>query len=253
MTRMMISGLFEPAEADRHEHIIREHLHFPDGVRLLNRPANFADGEIEWFRRAEQAAFFGREVGLMYAHAHIRWVEALAALGRADVGAELLRLSPINMGERIPSALPRQRTCYTSSSDATFPDRYTAARDFDQLRTGAVPTADGWRVYSSGPGIYLRQLLNNLLGLDERANDLVIAPNLRSDDDGLEIELTLAGRRRKVRYRVAADIPQVEVWADGRRIVGQPEPFRYRSPGLRIPRADLATADTLEIRTPPGA
>ncbi|WP_217617394.1 hypothetical protein, partial [Cellulomonas sp. GbtcB1] len=77
------------------------------------------------------AAFFGREVGLMYAHAHIRWAEALAALGRADVADELLRLSPIGMRERVPSALPRQRTCYTSSSDAAFPDRYTAARDFE--------------------------------------------------------------------------------------------------------------------------
>ena len=32
------------------------------------------------FRRAESAAFFGREIGLMYVHAHLRYGEALATL-----------------------------------------------------------------------------------------------------------------------------------------------------------------------------
>jgi cellobiose phosphorylase len=253
MTRPIIAELFDADQADRHEQLVREHLHFPDGVRLTDKPARFADGQVESFLRAEQAAFFGREVGLMYVHAHVRWVEALASLGRAAVGDELLRLSPIGMRERVPSALPRQRTCYTSSSDATFPDRYTAAAGFEALRTGDVPTADGWRVYSSGPGIYIRQVLHGLLGLEERADVLVVDPALAAEDDGLEVDLVLAGRNRRVRYRVDPEATRVEVAADGAALPARELPRRYRPAAVALPLPLLRDAAVLEIRTPPGS
>lgn len=252
MTQLVLAGVLDQAEADRHEAIVREHLLFPDGVRLTDRPTRFADGETESFRRAEQAAFFGREVGLMYAHAHIRWAEALAALGRPDVGDELLRLSPIGMGDRVPSATRRQRTCYTSSSDATFPDRYTAARDFGLLRTGEVPTADGWRVYSSGPGIYLRQVLHALLGLEERNDALVVGPTLDDADDGLEVSLTLAGATRTVRYRVDPAATGVTVRADGCDVATVPVPHPYRWASAALDPAALDGVAVLEVTTPPG-
>ena len=253
ITQLVLAGVLDQDEADRHEAIVREHLLFPDGVRLTDRPTRFADGETESFRRAEQAAFFGREVGLMYAHAHIRWAEALAALGRPDVGDELLRLSPVGMGERVPSATRRQRTCYTSSSDATFPDRYTAARDFEKLRTGEVPTADGWRVYSSGPGIYLRQVLHALLGLDERHDVLVVGPTLAAADDGLEVALHVAGARRTVRYRVDPEATAVSVRADGRPVATTPVRHPYRWASAAVDLAELAGAAVVEITTPAGA
>lgn len=252
MTQLVLAGVLDQDEADRHEAIVREHLLFPDGVRLTDRPTRFADGETESFRRAEQAAFFGREVGLMYAHAHIRWAEALAALGRADVADELLRLSPIGMRERVPSALPRQRTCYTSSSDAAFPDRYTAARDFELLRTGEVPTADGWRVYSSGPGIYLRQVLHGLLGLDERRDALVVGPTLAAEDDGLEVALDLAGARRTVRYRVDPAATAVTVRVDGRDVPTTPVAHPYRWASAALDLALLDGAAVVEVTTPAG-
>mgnify|MGYP003495224976 FL=1 len=61
MTQLMAAGVFDAEEARRHEALIRERLLFPDGVRLTDRPTRFADGEVESFLRAEQAAFFGRE------------------------------------------------------------------------------------------------------------------------------------------------------------------------------------------------
>jgi cellobiose phosphorylase len=252
MTQLVLAGVLDRDGADRHEAIVREHLLFPDGVRLTDRPTRFADGETESFRRAEQAAFFGREVGLMYAHAHIRWAEALAALGRADVADELLRLSPIGMRERVPSALPRQRTCYTSSSDAAFPDRYAAARDFELLRTGEVPTADGWRVYSSGPGIYLRQVLHGLLGLDERRDVLVVGPTLAAEDDGLEVALDLAGSRRTVRYRVDPAATAVAVRVDGRAVPTTPVAHPYRWASAALDLALLDGASVVEVTTPAG-
>lgn len=47
-------------------------LLYPDGVRLMNRPAQYDGGVSTHFKRAEHAANFGREVGLQYVHAHIR-------------------------------------------------------------------------------------------------------------------------------------------------------------------------------------
>ncbi len=253
MTRGIISGLFTPEQAARHERLVEDHLHFPDGVRLMDRPARFADGEVEWFLRAEQAAAVGREVGLMYTHAHIRYVEALTRLGRARVGDELLRISPIGLRDRLPTALPRQRSCYHSSSDADFPDRYSFAAGIDDLRAGRVRTRGGWRVYSSGPGIYLRQLFQGLLGLTERHDGLVVDPSLAPEDDGLEVSLELFGRRRTVRYTVRPGAGPVTVRVDGRTVDGTRLDNPYRSGGLLVPAAAMASAETVEVQVSPGS
>lgn len=253
MTQLMLAGIFDQDQAARHESIIREHLHFPDGVRLTDAPSRFNDGETTFFLRAEQAAFFGREVGLMYVHAHIRWAEALDALGRADVGEELLRLSPIGMRERVPSASLRQRTCYTSSSDADFPDRYTAARDFGLLRTGEVRTVDGWRVYSSGPGIFIRQVLQSLLGVKEGAEGVIFEPTLAPADDGLEVRLVVAGAHRIVRFHVDPTATAVEVALDGVTIPSSPVPHPYRWSGARVALDLLTDAAVIDVRTPAGS
>lgn len=252
MTQLILAGLLDPEAADRHVGLIREHLLFPDGVRLTDRPSQFRDGETTFFLRAEQAAFFGREVGLMYAHAHIRWAEALDAMGSADLGDELLRLSPIGMRERVPSASLRQRTCYTSSSDADFPSRYVAERDFDLLRTGQVRTVDGWRVYSSGPGIYIRQVLQSLLGMKETAHAVQFEPTLSPQDDGLEIRLVIAGTHRRVVYHVDPSATSVTVSSGGIDLPVTPVPHTYRWPGAMVSLEHLRGAGDLEIRTPAG-
>lgn len=36
-----------------------------------------------------------------------------------------------------------------------FADRYEASRDYDRALAGEVPLEAGWRVYSSGPGLFL--------------------------------------------------------------------------------------------------
>ena len=45
-------------------------------------------------------------------------------------------VNPIAVTDVVKNALPRQRNCYFSSSDATFKDRYEASSDYDKLRTG---------------------------------------------------------------------------------------------------------------------
>ncbi|MBU4213213.1 MAG: hypothetical protein KJ792_00995 [Actinobacteria bacterium] len=250
MTRAIIAGLFTPAQAASHEALVTEHLHYPDGVRLMDRPAPYADGVTRFFRRGEQAANIGREIGLMYTHAHIRYVEALAALGRDQVVTELLRISPVGQHERLATSLPRQRNCYFSSSDADFPDRYTAAAQWDRLRAGSddpVGVRGGWRVYSSGPGIYLRQVMQGALGLTVHAGGLLVDPVLATVDDGTVVHVDLLGEPRTVRYHVGAGDARVTVIGDGRPLPGTQQAVPYRSGGLLIEASALSGVRVLDV------
>jgi cellobiose phosphorylase len=165
MTHGILGGLFTPLQVEHHLQIIREHLLFPDGARLIDRPVTYRGGPQTIFRRAESSSFFGREIGLMYVHAHLRYAEAMAILGDAEALWEALQLaSPITVTERLAHAGLRQRNAYFSSSDAAFPDRYAASADWQQVKAGQIGTEGGWRIYSSGPGIFISLLVRHLLG-----------------------------------------------------------------------------------------
>ena len=58
-----------------------KHLRFPDGMRLMDTPVTYKGGLKTLFQRAETASNFGREVGILYTHAHIRHLESLTKLG----------------------------------------------------------------------------------------------------------------------------------------------------------------------------
>ena len=64
------------------------------------------------FQRAEASTFFGREIGLMYMHAHLRYAEALARVGDGERAAA--RPGPGQPASASPSACrtarPRQST-----------------------------------------------------------------------------------------------------------------------------------------------
>ena len=165
MTQGIIGGLFTPQQAAHHLRLIREHLLFPDGARLIDRPVAYRGGPQTMFRRAESSSFFGREIGLMYVHAHLRYAEAMAVLGEAEALWDALQLAnPIAVTDRLAQATLRQRNAYFSSSDAAFPDRYAASSKWPQVKAGTVGVEGGWRIYSSGPGIYANLLICQVLG-----------------------------------------------------------------------------------------
>ena len=200
MTRSIIGGLFTGDQARHHLGLIREHLLFPDGVRLMDRPVTYRGGVERIFRRAESAAFFGREIGLMYVHAHLRYGEALAALGEADALWEaLLVASPVSVADHVAPATPRQRNTYFSSSDAAFPDRYRASADWEELRAGRVAVDGGWRIYSSGPGLYVNLLLNHALGLRRRFGARHAAPVLPAGLGPVTLAMDTDGGGREIR------------------------------------------------------
>ena len=78
MIHAIINELLTPAQARAHVALIRQHLLAPDGARLFDRPPAYRGGPQRLFQRAETSTFFGREIGLMYMHAHLRYAEAMA-------------------------------------------------------------------------------------------------------------------------------------------------------------------------------
>jgi cellobiose phosphorylase len=145
----------------------------------MARPVAYHGGAVRTFRRAESAAFFGREIGLMYVHAHLRYAEAMAVLGEADALWEALQVvNPIGVTERVAHATPRQRNAYFSSSDAAFSDRYQAGAEWSRVEAGTVPLEAGWRIYSSGPGLYVSVLLRYALGVRRAFGKRITKPVL---------------------------------------------------------------------------
>jgi cellobiose phosphorylase len=195
MTRGIIGGLFTPEQAQHHLELIREHLLFPDGARLMDRPVAYRGGPERIFRRAESAASFGREIGLMYVHAHLRYGEAMAVLGEAEaLWTALQVVDPIAVTERVANAALRQRNTYFSSSDAAFRDRYRASAEWHRVKRGEIAVEGGWRIYSSGPGLYTRLLLQLALGIRRKSGRRETAPLVPPSLGAVRVEMEIDGR-----------------------------------------------------------
>jgi len=222
--------------------IVNQELVYPDGARLMSEPTTYGGGLERLFKRAETAASVGREIGLQYVHAHLRYAEAMAKLGDADqLWTALQVVNPVGLREVVAHAMPRQSNVYFSSSDANFHDRIEAARRWKELRTGKVGVRGGWRLYSSGPGLFLHKVRTCLLGLRESFGDVVFDPVLPRSLDGLVASATLCGRPVKVVYHVkSGSHSPSSVRVNGvEPMGGRREANPYRTGGLRFRAADL--------------
>src|SRR5262249_34689319 len=204
MIHAILADMLTPEQAAAHVDVIRAHILAADGARLFDRPLEYRGGPQRHFQRAESSSFFGREIGIMYMHAHLRYAEAMAHWGDATAFFEALRrANPIGIGTVVAAAAPRQANCYYSSSDAAVADRYEAAARYADVRAGRVPFEGGWRVYSSGAGIAFRLVPQCLLGLRRGRAEFGIDPVVPKALDGLSADVQLDGRPVRVRYRVA--------------------------------------------------
>ena len=254
MVHAIIDELFTPEQAAWHADLIASELSGPDGLRLFDRPLAYRGGTMQLFQRGESASYFGREIGLMYMHAHLRWAEALAQLGRGSALLHVLRLAnPIGLQALVPQAAPRQANCYYSSSDAAFADRHEAAAHYDRIGRGAVALEGGWRIYSSGAGIAWRLVLQRLLGFTQQAHRLVVDPVLPPALDGLQATVHLYGEPVQVSYRVGPrGHGPTALRLNGRPLVMGLGRNRYRAPGVEVAIEDWRAAssggvDRLEI------
>jgi cellobiose phosphorylase len=205
MVHAILEDLFTPTQAREHLQIIERHLSGPEGLRLFDRPMAYHGGPQRFFQRAESATFFGREIGLMYMHAHLRYVQALAHVGEAErFFSALCQANPIGIRGIVPRATLRQANCYYSSSDAAFHDRYEASEQYARAIRGEIDLEGGWRVYSSGAGIGLGLIVRRFLGLSIEAGVLSVDPVMPPALDGLRVGATLFGCPVTIVYEVRA-------------------------------------------------
>ena len=234
------ADLLTPEQARQHLDLIEEHLLGPDGARLFDRPVRYLGGPMTIFQRAEASTFWGREIGLMYVHAHLRYAEALARVGDGDaLLTALAKASPVGLDSLVPQARPRQTSCYYSSSDAVFSDRYDAQEHYAALLAGEVPLEGGWRVYSSGPGLVLRLVTEVLLGFRTRGDRIEVDPVLPPGSE-LVARLPVGGRPAVVRFR-AGDLGHGvrRITVDGRDLELTPLTNPYRRAGVTVRGAAL--------------
>jgi 1,2-beta-oligoglucan phosphorylase len=204
MVHAVLNALLTPEQARHHFDLIERHLLGPDGARLFDRPMAYHGGPQRYFQRAESSTFFGREIGLMYTHAHLRYAEALWRYGDArGFFRALCSANPIGIRALVPSATLRQCNCYYSSSDTAFADRYEAYAAYGRAMRGDIPLDGGWRIYSSGAGIGMSLILRCFLGMRREQTLLVVDPVIPVGLDGLQAELEMAGRAFEVTYRIA--------------------------------------------------
>jgi len=123
------------------------------------RPPHRSAGRLPWrpqtmFRRAESSSFFGREIGLMYVHAHLRYAESMAILATPKRFGKPSTGKPITVTERLAHGRLRQRNAISAAATPRLPTV------MPQVPSGGGSSPDvgvegGWRIYSSGPGIFI--------------------------------------------------------------------------------------------------
>ena len=202
-TRGIISGMFSEEEIKTAIKIMDDYLTFPDGVRLMDTTVKYDGGVKKFFNRAETAANFGREIGLQYSHANVRYCEAMAKVrdgNRLFLG--LQKINPIVINDLLDNACLRQRNSYFSSSDAAFLSRIEAMKHFDDIKNKKVKVKGGWRVYSSGPGIFIRTFVCDMLGINEYPGYAIIDPVIPHYFNDFKFNFMLFNHKVTINYHL---------------------------------------------------
>jgi 1,2-beta-oligoglucan phosphorylase len=241
MIHAILEDMLTPAQAREHLDLIDTHLSGPDGLRLFDRPMAYHGGPQRFFQRAESATFFGREIGLMYMHAHLRYAQALAHIGAADeFFRALCQANPIAIRDVVPTAALRQANCYYSSSDAAFADRYEASAEYDRVVRGEIALEGGWRVYSSGAGIAASLIVRRFLGIGREFDALIVDPVMPRVLDGLQAQMEVLGHRLRIRYEIRQHGCGVEaVRCNGRKLAMTRDANPHRTGAARMATREL--------------
>lgn len=246
MNRGIISGTFNAEQAKHHQQLIEQHLKGPDGARLMNRPLKYKGGIQTIFQRAESSTFFGREIGLMYMHEHIRYAEALSMTGKAEEFIVALRQAiPVAYRDIVPCSDIRQANCYYSSSDVAFKNRYDADERYDEVINGKLMVRGGWRVYSSGPGIYIALIISRLLGLRIEHGNVIFDPVMPLSFDGLKVSLEFLEKNIQLQFSVKQRTHNPMAI----RINNMPVSFSYKENPYRTGGAVIQKAKFIELLT----
>jgi 1,2-beta-oligoglucan phosphorylase len=254
MNRGIISGIFSPEQAEKHQHLVERHLKGPDGARLMDQPLPYKGGIQEIFQRAESSTYFGREIGLMYIHEHIRYAESLAIMGKPEAFVKALRQAiPVEYRDIVSCGDIRQANCYYSSSDVIFKSRYDADQRYQDVIDGKMTLRGGWRVYSSGPGIFIGLIVSRLLGIRTTSENIVLDPVMPYSFNGLTATTEFFGKPVEVSFKAGHQGFGVRsVMLNGNPLNSEPEENPYREGGVMISREKVISllkndANKLEI------
>lgn len=229
MTRSIISEIVDLNQGIINEKLISEHLTFNDGVRLMDKVPKYKGGVCEIFKRAEQASNVGREISLQYVHAHIRFIEAMCKLGKNEkVWEGLYKINPINIKEFVKNSDYRQSNCYFSSSDGNFLTRYDFENRFEDLKNGSVKVKGGWRIYSSGPGIFIGNLISNVIGIREEKDRIIFDPILPEKSENFMVKYKILGRDVEIFYKMKNNFVE-KILLNGKEIESKQEGNIYRN------------------------
>jgi CRISPR-associated protein Csx3 len=173
----------------------------------------------------------------MYIHEHIRYAESQAVLGKADEFVKALRQAiPVNYHEIVPNSNLRQANCYYSSSDVTFKTRYEADEKYADVIAGKLRVDGGWRVYSSGPGIYVSLIIKKLIGFRAFNDYVVIDPVLTSEMDNLKASFIFKGFILNWNFNVkSGNFAPKSILINGMTIPFDRENNSFRTGGAQIP------------------
>jgi len=251
MIHAILEDLLTPDQTRAHLELIGRELSGPDGTRLFDLPMPYHGGPQRIFQRAESATFFGREIGLMYTHAHLRYAQALAHVGRAEEFFRALnQANPIGIRSVVPTATLRQANCYYSSSDAAFADRYESRTDYARVRAGTIPLDGGWRVYSSGAGIALALTLRHFLGITREAAAFCVDPVMPATLNGMRVMMSVGQHPLEVTYRVGtAGCGVNDIVLNGDRLPFTHEANPHRRGAARVAAAAVRERLTLGRNT----
>ncbi len=179
MTQSIIGGLFTPEQVDtsssadpRAFAVSRRRPPDRPARCLSRRPANHvpAGRVLVLLRARNRSHVCPRTFALRGGHGDC-W-RCRSTLGRAPA------CKPDCRDGYARSRQLRQRNAYFSSSDAAFPDRYAASNDWEQVKDANIGVEGGWRIYSSGPGIFTNLLVRHVFGHQRLWGERIVQPLL---------------------------------------------------------------------------
>ena len=189
MTQSMIGGMFTQAQARRHLGLIRKHLLFSDGARLMDRPIAYHGGPGDVLSAGGIGRILRpRNRAHVYAFASALWRgDERPRRIRRRCGKRSLVANPIAVTDRLAHASLRQRNAYFSSSDAAFQDRYQASAEWARVKADTIAVDGGWRIYSSGPGLYTNMLIRHAFGLRRQFGKRIVSQACRTSRKDLSL------------------------------------------------------------------
>jgi len=158
-------------------------------------------------------------------------------LGKAGEFVKALRQAiPVNYKEIVPNSNLRQANCYYSSSDVTFKTRYEADEKYTDVLSGKMRVDGGWRVYSSGPGIYVSLIIKKLIGFRAFNDYIVVDPVLTNEMDNLKASFKFKGFNLNWTFKVkSGNYTPKSVIVNGMNVPFDTEDNPYRTGGALIP------------------